>query len=390
MVESDTPNKSGRLLSPYGPYSTVYTTPFMLWVEKWYPRVISTLVTVLGLALILVASPILIPAAIIGDLINWGKKGRFIYIRILVFFIFYPTIELVGVLGFFLLYVASWVVWPSPERWDAWNQRWAGWWGSRLVFDSIVKVLDLKLEVEMPEGGMGPGPKIMLNRHASFADTLVPQGLFAINHRMSYIVKKDLLWDLALNVGGARTENFFLFREVGSQGLDVELEGMRRLVKGFKSNSTHIVCLWPEGTRYSEKKRASVLKSLQAKDPASYERAIKLNHTLLPRLGAVLALLDANPCGDVVFCSHVGLEPAAEIKEVLQGGLCGQVVKLKFTRVKFQDIPKSKEGRIEWLYQHWQVIDKWVGENQRKVLAGAQKRKDSVLQTKAQSKKKRN
>ena len=48
---------------------------------------------------------------------------------------------------------------------------------------------------------------------------------------MRYIVKKELTWDPALNVGGSRSPNFFLYREAGQGGIDVEMEAIRNLVR---------------------------------------------------------------------------------------------------------------------------------------------------------------
>lgn len=124
------------------------------------------------------------------------------------------------------------------------------------------------------------------------------RALLSKDFQMRYIVKKELIYDPALNAGGSRTPNFFLYREVGQGGIDVEMEAIRNLVRDFTPDvciGTQIIDLctneptytmillsslyfsnryqlpavttiWPEGTRFSPKKREHVLASLQKKD----------------------------------------------------------------------------------------------------------------------------
>lgn len=352
-----------RHLHNFGPYSSTYTNPIALWAEKWYVRVISITLIALLFAVMVVAYPLLIVIGLPIDIYRYKKLHGLVCCRVATFFLIYFTISLIGMLGFLLLYLLKLVTFPSNKRWLEWNYAWQTVWGKYFFFKCCTAALGLKPVVEMPKEGLGEGPKILFLRHASFADTLLPQGLFSGEYQMRYVVKKELTWDPALNIGGFRTPNFFLFREAGQGGIDIEMDAIRNLVRDMTPNLPAIVSLWPEGTRFTYKKRERVLESLQKKDPKLYETAKDLKHTLLPRLGGALALLDANPCADVLFCAHMGLEGASELKEVLKGKICNSQVKVKILRVKYQDIPKTKEERIQWIYQHWQGIDKWIAQH---------------------------
>eukprot|EP01133_Synstelium_polycarpum_P014504 gene14504-17118_t len=373
-----------RYLHNYGRYSSVHNTPMALWAEKWWRRTIA--LTTISLVFIVLTAlfPLLTVAALIGDAIMWHKRKGLNYFRVLSFFEVYLIVEFIAVISCIVLYFfyyATRIVASDPGRlrWDRICYRYQAWWGGLLLFGWSTKVLGLSPEIHI-EGGkdnfiemfdapnirrriadsLGETPKIMFLRHASFADTLVPQGILSRYFRMRYIVKQELLWDPALDISGSRTPNFFLFRDAGADGMDVEMEAIRGMVKDFKPNSPDVTCIWPEGTRFSESKRSKVLESLKKKNDPKYEYAASLKHTLMPRLGGALALLESNPCGDVIFCSHIGLEATSNFADMLNGKLCNRKIKIRFVQVKHADIPKTKEARIEWMLNQWIDIDNWT------------------------------
>jgi hypothetical protein len=44
-------------------------------------------------------------------------------------------------------------------------------------------------------------------------------------------------------------------------------------------------------------------------------------------------------------------------------------VRVKFWRYPAASVPATEEERIAWLYERWQILDDWVGE-QRAALGG--------------------
>eukprot|EP00026_Physarum_polycephalum_P010117 Phypoly_transcript_10268.p1 GENE.Phypoly_transcript_10268~~Phypoly_transcript_10268.p1 ORF type:complete len:384 (+),score=79.55 Phypoly_transcript_10268:170-1321(+) len=353
-----------RYLNDCVPYSSTYTNPWALWWEKWYVRVISVAIVLLITALYIVIYPVILVITLIIDVVRYSKIGGFNVTRSFLFFLAYLFIELAAFVMFTSLYFWKLATNPSREKWMRANYKAQTIWGKYMVFEMIRKVLGIKLHVEFSPA-LTPGPKILFMRHVSFADTLIPQGTLSDKFGLRYILKRDLLWDPALNIAGSRTPQFFLFREAGGQGaMDVEIKGMSNLVSTLTPQTQAVVAIWPEGTRFTPGKRKKILESLQKKDADAYERAKQLNNTLLPRVAGALALLEVNKCADVFFCAHVGLEGAADFFEMVSGNMCNRTLRVRFECVKYADIPKTREARTEWIYDHWKAIDTWIGERQ--------------------------
>ncbi|KYR02462.1 hypothetical protein DLAC_01303 [Tieghemostelium lacteum] len=383
--------KQKRYLHNFGRYSSTYTNPLALWAEKWYRRAISMTMITIVFVLLSLLFPALAIVALGFDMMMYSKRGGLNYVRVLSFFEVYLLIEIIAMVCSFIIWVVYMVSLVIDfdrdgsrfQRWAYWYQD---WWGGTMLFGWSTKAMGLQVEVELEgENGfkamfnhdikkklalaLGINPKLVFLRHASFADTLVPQGIFSYFFHMRYIVKKELLWDPGLDISGSRTPNFFLFRDAGTEGMDVEMEAVKALVTDFKPKGNDVTCIWPEGTRFSKGKREKVLESFKKKnDTKSFDMASKLKHTLLPRVGGFLAMLDANPCGDVIFCSHYGLEASSNFAQMMKGELCNRIVKIKFTQVKYKDIPKTKAERVDWLNNQWLAIDKWVGDQEAEFL----------------------
>jgi len=63
--------------------------------------------------------------------------------------------------------------------------------------------------------------------------------------------------------------------------------------------------------------------------------------------------LEESARADIVFCSHYGFEKARDFWEFARGVLYKMVIPVKFWRVPYKDVPKSKHERIEWLFKNW-------------------------------------
>jgi len=359
---------SARHLHPYMPYTTPYTNPFALWAEKWYVRIISLTIVILITAIYAVVYPVILVVTLAIDLSQYSKVKGLNVTRSLTFFLAYLVVELIGILMCVGIWIWQMTTWPSHERWIEVNYKFQTIWGKYMIFETIRRVLGIKVELEFSPSGLTKGPKILFMRHVSFADTLIPQGTLSDKFELRYILKRDLLWDPGLNICGSRTPQFFLYREAGGENaMDIELKSMSDLVSSLTPKTQAVVTIWPEGTRFTPGKRKKILESLYKKDVTSAKIAEKLNNTLLPRVGGALALLEANKCADVYFCAHVGLEGAATFYEMVSGSLCNRVLRVKYECVKFKDIPKTQEERTQWMYDNWMKIDTWIGENQKQL-----------------------
>ena len=121
--------------------------------------------------------------------------------------------------------------------------------------------------------------------------------------------------------------------------------------------------IYPEGTRFTEAKRARVLDRLRENGPAELaRRAERLQRVLPPRPGGPLALIDRAPGADVVFCAHAGFEGAGSFGSLWRGSVVGQIVRVRFWRVPASEIPSDPEARLDWLFDQWEAIDTWLAE----------------------------
>lgn len=113
---------------------------------------------------------------ILSNLTKKNRVGGLNVTRSFLFFLAYLLIELIGVLMFLGLWFWQLATSPSQERWIAANYKLQTIWGKYMIFETIRRVLGIKLELEFTPS-LTPGPKILFMRHVSFADTLIPQYL---------------------------------------------------------------------------------------------------------------------------------------------------------------------------------------------------------------------
>jgi nucleotide-binding universal stress UspA family protein len=120
--------------------------------------------------------------------------------------------------------------------------------------------------------------------------------------------------------------------------------------------------IYPEGTRHTDAKLAKAQAVIAERQPDVAPLANRLRNVLPPRLGGPLALLDQARDADVVMCGHVGLDGFEYISDIWAGGLVGTTVKVRFWRWPAAAVPAGEQDRIIWLYERWQTLDDWVGE----------------------------
>ena len=170
---------------------------------------------------------------------------------------------------------------------------------------------------------------------------------------LRYVLKQELLWDPCLDVVGRRLPNAFIDRAARKRGEELAL--IAELAQGLDPSSA--VLIYPEGTRFSQSKRARALEKLQDK-PALFEIAQQMQAVLPPKLAGPLSLLQASPGTDVVILEHQGFEGAASFSEFWGGGLIGRTLRVRLRRISAGDIPD--QDRDIWLFRQWAETDLWV------------------------------
>lgn len=203
-----------------------------------------------------------------------------------------------------------------------------------------------------------PAPVLVLSRHASIIDTLLPGRYITepFGIKLRYVLKKELLVDPALDIAGNRLPNVFVERGGDTER---ELGAIRRLIETMPD--TEGLLIYPEGTRYSEAKRIKFTDRVAQRGGTIGALASGYRRVLPPRPAGTLALVAERPM-DVVVLAHRGFEGFAEIRDIWSGGLVGSLVQLRFHRIASGDIPSGDMERTEWLFRLWAEIDDWIAD----------------------------
>lgn len=304
----------------------------------------------LSLIVVTMLLPLVLGVAVVVDLVRFAKERQhFMAVRMLGFGWVYLlgeswaliTMALAALLGRTRSVETTYAL---QRAWIAWN-----FWALRLFFS-------LRFEVSGSHH-ISPGPIILLSRHASMIDTMLPATYVVRPHSINlrYVLKRELLADPAIDIGGNRLPNHFVNR--GSDDAETELSAIRNLGTDLSENEG--VLIYPEGTRFSEAKRVKYVSRLSDQNGAIGEIAERLRRVLPPRPGGTLALLESSSA-DVVLLMHKGLEGFASVKDIWSGGLVGSEITVRFERIARSRIPRDRSERIEWLFETWSGVDEWV------------------------------
>lgn len=240
----------------------------------------------------------------------------------------------------------AWLLPPRSRLVERTYRLQAAWTG--FLFAAVRRVFSLRFEVEGTDQ-VAPGPIVVLMRHASIVDNLLPATFVTAAHgvRLRYVLKRELLSDPSIDIAGQRIANCFVER--GADDAAAEIARIRGLVAGLAPGEG--VLIYPEGTRFTAAKRLRAI----ARVPA----AAGLAHVLPPRAGGTLAVLDAD--ADVVVCAHLGLDGFATLGDLWRGGLVRRTVRIRFLRYERASLPDGREAREAWLWERWREVDGWIG-----------------------------
>lgn len=297
--------------------------------------------------LLMLLSPVWLPLAFVAGIV---RQRSFILLRLLIFAWFYFGLELIA------LVLIAWTVLTRPSGEPRLRSLYQlqSWWANVTLRVASV-LLRLGFVVDGADCAL-PGPSILLIRHTSILDTLLPSVYVQRPHRfrVRYVLKQELLFDPCIDIVGNALPNYFVDRTGNTRR---ELEGVRALAEDLGTDG---VLIFPEGTRFSAKKQANALRKLAAQRSPLYDAARDLTHVLPPKPAGVLTLLEVLPDVDCVFFAHTGLEAFAKIKDVLSGEVVGSTVHVHLWRIDANDIPKTTDERVRWLYAQWGRVNAFV------------------------------
>ncbi len=325
--------------------------------QKVARRVKSITLIFVGLVLVTALLPVLLVGAFFVDLVRWATKRRtWMAVRLVLFLWVYLAGDAVGILSLFAVWVLSGFG-SNRERMLDWTWRFQQLWVG-FFFDVVRVLLGLKVEVEGEEC-VRPGPVIVLIRHASIVDNLLPS-VFVANReriRLRYVLKRELLSEPCLDIAGQRLPNYFVRRDTGEEA---ERERVRQLAEGMGPDDGFL--LYPEGTRFTPERRERAIEKIAERDPDRAERVSGIQHLLPPKVGGLLAVLEGAPGTDVVVLAHQGFDGMRLISDIWAGELAGRVIRVRMTRIPASEIPEGRDERVEWLDGVWAEADRWVGE----------------------------
>lgn len=300
----------------------------------------------------------LVPLLMLVDLVSGLSLTR-----AFAFILWYLLCETVGIVAATLLWLRKLVQRPDAATWWAWNYGLQARW-ARALFGAAERCFSLRVDVHGAEACVG-GAIVVLSRHASVADTVLPAVFVAARHgvRLRTVLKRELLWDPCLDIVGQRIPNAF----VGRDGKDSagEIGKVEALARDLGEGDG--VLIYPEGTRFSPQKLQIVRAKLDAAHEAGRgdvrvrDLARELTHVLPPQLGGVMAALAAAPLADVVICTHVGFDGIRTFGDLVRGTLVRRRVRVHFRRLPRAVVPVDTDARVGWLLGEWREVDRQVG-----------------------------
>lgn len=323
--------------------------------QRWGRRGLSIAAVALSTVLLCGITPLVVPLLVLGDLV---RSSRLAATRAWLAFAAFLIGEVCGIVASAVL----WLLRPllGQARYVDGNYGLQRVW-ARSLLASATGLFSMRRRIEGVDV-LQPGPFLLFVRHASIIDALLAACFVSHPHgfRLRYVLKSELLWDPCLDIVGQRLPNVFIRRGTGEGAREVE--AIQSLAADLGRDEG--VLIYPEGTRFTPAKQQSAMARIAAANPERHARVKGLRHTLPPRLGGPLGLIEARPDLDVVFLTHVGFEGVHSLGDLWRGALTGRELRVAFWRCAAAEIPRDRAAREVWLDTRWQEIDAWVDRQQ--------------------------
>jgi 1-acyl-sn-glycerol-3-phosphate acyltransferase len=311
-----------------------------------------------------VLSPLLLAGAAVVDFVLWLRRRKpWMSVRIVFlawWFLFGELRGLLGLLGVWVLAGGPWAR-DTPTRRQRTYRLQVSWAAGHIA--GVCRACRVGFDVEGDEL-IGPGPVIVLSRHASIVDNGLPAMLISRPHDLDlrYVLKSELQALPTLDIGARWVPTYFVRRRSdGDRDRDRELDRLRTLAQGLDGERDGVL-IFPEGTRFTQAKLAALRAEAEAKGPGHVDRVAGLRHLLPARPGGPIALLTDAPQAAVIVCGHVGLDDFHALREIWGGGLMDKRVRVRFWRHERDELPSDPDELVDWLTERWQALDDWVEE----------------------------
>ncbi|HWE34446.1 MAG TPA: 1-acyl-sn-glycerol-3-phosphate acyltransferase [Solirubrobacteraceae bacterium] len=333
--------------------------------SRWLRRTRGVVLELLLFVAVTVLLPLALGIGAVVDLVLWLRSRKpWMAVRLVALAWWFLAGELYGLAGLLAIQTVC-LGRDGPRRRRLVFALKRQWLGSHVAW--LRRLFGLRFEFDGLELA-GPGPVLVMIRHASIIDNALPDVIIGGAHGIGFrfVIKRELRMLPTIDIGGRWVPTLFVRRASGDTA--AELAKLEPLTERLGPGDG--VLIYPEGTRCTAEKLARAKAVIAARQPEVAPLAQSLRHVLPPRLGGVLTLLERSRDAvtvdgsgvDVVVFGHVGLDGFEYISDIWSGGLVGTTVRMKFWRYPASEIPTDREALIRWLYGIWQTLDDWIGE----------------------------
>jgi hypothetical protein len=329
--------------------------------SRWFRRLLIDPIFVIGIGVVVLALPLVL---VVVAFLSRYVPGKWRPVRIIWFLFLYLVVDVVAVVGLFLLWIASGFGWKirSPGFEKA-HYRLFGWMLRRVVASAkfTFKVVTVAEGDPPLSVGQERRPILVLSRHAGPGDSmLLMDGIYNRLDRKPRIVLKEFLqWDPAIDIMLNRLPSAFI-PATGKAGNPV-IEAIEEMTASMDPNCAFVI--FPEGGNYTIKRHMRAIQKLkEIGRPDLAERAESLKNTLPPKPKGVMTALAAAPGKtDVYFVGHAGLEALVSFGDIWRGMPMDTNVAARIWYFPAERIPPPEEQET-WLYDLWAEIDSWISE----------------------------
>ena len=315
-------------------------------------------------AFFVAASPVLLLAAFVADLI---LPGNWRTLRLTAFVLYYMAAEIAALIAMFVLWVVSgFGLFMRAPRMQQLHYAFMRHW--LIGINQAAKwFFHLRVHIEdrpVPRAG----PILVFSRHAGPGNSLLLIGTMMVGYRRQprIVMLAKLQWEPLFDIMLNRLPNRFITHDPTRR--DLYLDAITELASGLGDKDAFV--LFPEGKDFTPRVRQRAIEYLRRKghDRAA-ERAERMKRVLPPRHNGVMAAMAGAPGADAVLVAHSVLEDVGTFKELWSRVPLAHPVVARYWRLPPTEAPQGEEAVIEWLYSWWERIDAWIVERERAAAA---------------------
>lgn len=320
--------------------------------------VVVPLVVALTIVMVLLL-PLLGPLALVSDVVRGRREGQ--HVRLLFMVTAGLIVESLGLFAALIAWVRSGFgfLWRPETRWHL-HRATMGWYARAMLW-VITRALGTHV-VWHDKADLSSGPVVLLARHTSFFDALIPATLLSQRNKLlaHHVLTEGLRYAPCIDVVGHRFPLEFVNRQSGdSEAKLASIEALGRVV-----NERSAAVIFPEGTFRTPKRFAFALERVAEHRPTHLEQVKRFRHVLPPRTNGTLALLAGAPQADVVLCMNTGLEPFGTLRQIVTNPRATRPVIVATERIARADIPTDPGELEQWIIDQFDRIDNWVSTHQ--------------------------